>query len=46
MSIISTYSDFMLNERLKTHDINLTYRDVYRELSLLRFNFTINTNKG
>ncbi len=34
----------MLNETLKTHDINLTYNNVNRELSLLRINFTININ--
>ena len=39
---ITTYSEFMINETLKTHDINLTYNDVNRELSLLRFNFKIN----
>lgn len=42
--ITTTYSEFMLNETLKTHDINLTYNNVNRELSLLRINFTININ--
>jgi hypothetical protein len=44
MNYITTYSDFMLNETLKTHDINLTFNNVNRELSLLRINFNININ--
>lgn len=46
MNFITTYSEFMLNETLKTHDINLTYNNVNRELSLLRINFTININNN
>lgn len=46
MDFITTYSEFMLNETLKTHDINLTYDNVNRELSLLRFNFSINTKSN
>lgn len=46
MDFITTYSEFMLNEKLKTHDINLTYDNVNRELSLLRFNFSINTKSN
>lgn len=44
MNFITTYSEFMINETLKSHDINLTYRNVSRELSLLRINFNININ--
>ncbi len=44
MNYITTYSEFMLNETLKTHDINLTFNNVNRELSLLRINFNININ--
>jgi hypothetical protein len=44
MNFITTYSEFMLNETLKTHDINLTFNNVNRELSLLRINFNIDIN--
>lgn len=38
---IETWSDFILNETLKTHDIDLTLHNVKNELSLLRLNFNI-----
>lgn len=41
---IETWSDFILNETLKTHDINLTLYNVKNELSLLRLNFNIQKN--
>jgi len=46
MNYITTYSEFMLNETLKTHDINLTLNNVNRELSLLRINFKLNINNN
>ena len=46
MNFITTYSEFMINETLKSHDINLTYKNVNRELSLLRINFNININRN
>jgi hypothetical protein len=41
---IETWSDFILNETLKTHDIDLTLYNVKSELSLLKFNFNIQKN--
>lgn len=41
---IETWSDFILNETLKTHDIDLTLYNVNSELSLLKFNFNIQKN--
>lgn len=41
MSQISTYSEFILNETLLTHDIDLTIRNVNLELSKLNYNFNI-----
>lgn len=41
---IETWSDFILNETLKTHDIDLTLYNVNNELSLLKFNFNIQKN--
>lgn len=41
---IETWSDFILNETLKTHDIDLTLYNVDHELSLLRLNFNIQKN--
>ena len=38
---ITTYSEFVLKETLKTHDIDLTIDKTHDELSLLRFNFDI-----
>lgn len=38
---IRTYSDFILNETLVTHNIDLTYRNVKTELSLFGYNFSI-----
>lgn len=38
---INTWSEFTLNETLKTHDIDITFRNVNSELSLLRYNFKI-----
>ena len=38
---IETWSSFILNETLKTHDIDLTLKNVNDELSLLNFNFNI-----
>jgi hypothetical protein len=40
-SFINKYSDFILNETLQTHEIDLTIRNVREELSLLRYNFSI-----
>jgi len=44
MKLINTYSQFILNETLKTHDIDLTIRIVNSELSLLNYNFNIKKN--
>jgi hypothetical protein len=41
MKLINTYSEFVLNETLKTHDIDITIRTVRSELSLLNYNFHI-----
>lgn len=41
---IESWSDFVLNETLKTHPIDLTIDNVNNELSLLRFNFNITKN--
>lgn len=38
---IRTYSQFILNETLKTHDINLTVSNIEDELLSLRYNFKI-----
>lgn len=43
---INRFSDFILNETLKTHDINLTKRNVEYELSLLRYDFSIETENN
>lgn len=43
---IETYSQFVLNETLKTHDIDLTIDKVGTELSLLRFNFDIKKHEN
>jgi hypothetical protein len=39
-----TWSEFILNESLKTHDIDITFSNVKSELSLLKFNFDIKKN--
>lgn len=44
MGNILTYTDFVLNETLKTHDIDLTIGNVSSELNLQRYNFKINKN--
>ncbi len=41
---ITTYSEFVLNETLKTHDIDFTINNISNELSLLRYNFSIIKN--
>jgi len=46
MKLINTYSQFILNETLKTHDIDLTIRIVNSELSLLNYNFNIKKNQN
>lgn len=46
MKLINTYSQFILNETLKTHDIDLTIRIVNSELSLLNYNFNIRKNQN
>jgi hypothetical protein len=46
MKLINTYSQFILNETLKTHDIDTTIRIVNSELSLLNYNFNINKNQN
>jgi hypothetical protein len=46
MKLINTYSEFILNETLKTHDIDTTIRIVNSELSLLNYNFNINKNQN
>jgi hypothetical protein len=43
---IETWSDFILNETLKTHDIDLTLYNINNELSLLKFNFNIRKNSN
>jgi hypothetical protein len=44
--MIVTYSQFILNETLKTNNIDITIRDVTRELSLLRYKFDISKNEN
>jgi len=39
---VKTYSQFILNETLKSHDIDLTINNINRELSLMKINFNIN----
>lgn len=46
MKLNNTYSQFILNETLKTHDIDLTIRIANSELSLLNYNFNIKKNKN
>jgi hypothetical protein len=46
VKLINTYSQFILNETLKTHDIDLTIRIVNIELSLLNYNFNIKKNQN
>jgi hypothetical protein len=41
---INKWSDFILNETLKTNDIDFVLKNVDNELSLLGFNFSINKN--
>ena len=41
---IKKYSDFILNETLKTHEITFVIQYVERELSLLKYNFDITNN--
>ena len=38
---INKYSEFILNETLKTHDIDLSIKNIEEELSLLRYDFSI-----
>jgi hypothetical protein len=44
--MIITYSQFILNETLKTNNIDITIRDSSRELSLLRYKFEISKNSN
>jgi hypothetical protein len=44
MNLIKYWSEFILNETLKTHDIDLTVKKVESELSLLLYNFSIKKN--
>lgn len=44
--MITTYSQFILNETLKTNEINLVVRDANRQLSLLRYKFEISINQN
>lgn len=44
--MITTYSQFILNETLKTNEISLVVRDTNRELSLLRYKFNISKNQN
>jgi len=41
---IETWSDFILNETLWTHDIDLTIRNIRNELSMIRLDFDIQKN--
>ena len=43
---ITTYSEFVLNETLETHDIDLSIKNIKSELSLMRYNFSINKNSN
>jgi len=40
-NFIKKWSNFVLNETLKTNDIDITIRNIENELSLLSFNFSI-----
>jgi len=39
-----TYSDYMLDETLKTHDIDFTITKIEHELSMLNYNFDLTKN--
>ncbi len=39
--LIDTFSEFILNETLKTHDVDLSIKNINTELSLMRYNFEI-----
>jgi len=43
---IDNWSTFILNETLKTHDIDITINKVTDELSLMRFNFEVIKNNN
>jgi hypothetical protein len=43
---LTTFSDFHLNETLKTHDIRITKDNVLLELSLLNYNFSLYTKNN
>ena len=40
-NFIERYSDFILNETLTSHNIDLTISNVEEELSLMRYDFSI-----
>ena len=40
----TTYSDFVLNETLKTHNIDLSIKNIETELYSLRYDFSIKKN--
>ena len=44
MSYITTYSEYILNETLKTNEIDFSIKNIKDELSLQSYNFTINKN--
>lgn len=46
MKFITKYSEFMLNETLKTHEINDTIKFVSDSLSLQHYNFNINKDNN
>ena len=43
---INTFSDFILNETLKTLDIEITYKNINTELSLMGYNFNLYKNNN
>lgn len=44
--LIDKFSDFVLNETLKTHDIDITINNIHLKLNLLRYNFSISKNNN
>lgn len=45
-NFINKWSDFIVNETLKTNNIDFTIKNIDSELSLLGFNFSITKNKN
>jgi len=46
MKKINTYSEYILNETLKTHELNSTIKNVKSELNLLNYDFSIQSQNN